>query len=100
MQTAILVYKLKNGVKAEDYMEFSKQVDQPLIRSYNCVKEFSVHMVLGPDKSWDFFEILKVTSWSEFEKTTQNQRHQDHAKEWERYADSGSLKIFYGNKIE
>ena len=99
MQTAIVVYNLKNGVRPEDYVEFSKKIDQPLIKSYNCVKEFDVHHVIGLEKSWDFFEVLKVTSWEEFENTTQNQKHEDHVKEWERYADPDSLKIFYGNKI-
>lgn len=100
MQTLIMLYNLQEGVSLEDYIDFSKKVDQPIVNSFDCIKDFAVHYVLGPDKNCQIFEVIKIISWEEWEKFTQTDTIKKHEKEWLKYVNPDSVKISYGNRIE
>ena len=99
MQIMIMVYNLKDGVSLEDYKKFSLEVDQPLVNSFDAVKEFNVHFVLGPEKIWDLFEVIKVDSYSAWDEISKGEIMKKHEKEWLKYVDENSVKLVYGEKI-
>ena len=99
MQTMIMVYKLKKGITLEEYKKFSHEVDQPLVNSLDVVKEFNVYFVLGPDKIWDIFEVIKLNSYKVWEEATQTGKMKKHDIEWKKYVDTDSIKFVFGEKI-
>jgi hypothetical protein len=99
MQTMIMVYKLKKEVSFEKYKKFSLEIDQPLVNSFEAVREFDIHFVIGPKKIWDIFEVIKVDSYNAWEEITQTDKMKNHDKEWKKYVDSASIKFVFGEKI-
>ena len=47
--------------------KWSIEKDQPLVNSYDIIKEFDVEAVVNSDGTWDFFEIVKVDNIKAFE---------------------------------
>ena len=99
MQIMIMVYKLKKGISLEEYKKFSLEVDQPLVSSFEAVKEFNIHFVIGPEKIWDIFEVIKLDSYKAWEEVTQTDEMKEHDKEWRKYVDEDSIKLVFGEKI-
>ncbi len=99
MQTMIMVYKLRKGVSLGEYKKFSLEVDQPLVNSFEAVKEFNIYFVVGPEKIWDIFEVIKVDSYEAWEKVTQTDEMKKHDKDWREYVNEDSIKFVYGEKI-
>lgn len=100
MKIVLLGYKLNKGVNLEDYKKWSVEVDQPLINRYKIIKEFNVSYVIGPDKTWDCFEVVKVESIEAFEKLMETDIIKTQLKDFEKFADKDSIKLVYGEKIE
>lgn len=94
-----MLYKLKKGVSLEEYIDFSKNIDQPLVKSYKPVIDFAINYVAGPEKIWDLFEVIKVESWEEWEEITKTEKMKKHDIEWKKYIDADSVKIIYGDRI-
>jgi len=99
MQTMIMVYKLKKGISLEEYKKFSLEIDQPLVSGLKAVKKFNVHFVIGPEKFWDIFEVIKLDSYKAWEEITETDKMKKHDKEWKKYVDSDSIKFVFGEKI-
>ena len=100
MKTVLMVYKLKRGVSIEEYKKWSREVDQPLINSFDVIKEFDIQCVVGPDKRWDCFEIVKVESIEAFEKLMRSDVIKKQVEDFEMFADKDSIRLVYGEKIE
>lgn len=99
MQTMIMVYNLKNGSSIEDYRKFSLEVDQPLVKSFDVIKEFNVYVVKGPKKIWEIFEVIKLDSYDAWEEITQTDKMKEHDREWKKYVDENSIKLVFGEEI-
>ena len=100
MQTIIMIYRLNKGVSIEEYKRFSLEIDQPFVKSFDSIIDFSVNIIEGPQKEWDVFEVMKINSYKDWEKISETEEMKKHVIEWVKYANEGSVKLFYGNKIE
>jgi uncharacterized protein with ACT and thioredoxin-like domain len=99
MTTIVLVYKIKEGVDIEDYKKWSIEKDQPLVNSYDIIKEFDVEAVVNSDGTWDCFEIVKVDDIKAFEELMETDIFK---KEWQKFlefAEESSIKTIYGKRI-
>lgn len=66
MQKVYCFYKLRDGVSAEDYVEWSKTVDQVLTREQPAVRSFRVYAMSGSragTPEYDVVEDIEVESW-------------------------------------
>ena len=100
MITIIATYKLKKGVNMEDFIEFIKTKDIPLLNSFKEIDDFTVHLVEGPNKDVDIFEVVKADSWKSWEKLSDKAEMKKHAQLWSTFGDGDTVKIYYGKKIE
>ena len=102
MQTIVIVivYKLREGVKLEDYIEWSKKEDQPAIKNVEYIIDYAPYYVLGPEKIWNVFEIITVNKWEDWERFSKSETCKNLTKQWLEYADKNSVKTVYGNRIE
>lgn len=99
MTTILLVYNIKKGVNIEDYKRWSIEVDQPLVNSYDIIKDFDVEVILNSDSDWDCFEIVKVDDIKEFEELMETDIFKKEWKKFLEFAEESSIKKVYGEKI-
>ncbi len=99
MITVLMTYKLKKGVTLEEFKEYSLSKDQPMLNSFEAVKDFSVYIVEGENNEIDVFEIIKVESKEEFDKLSKSQKVKENGKIWATYCNKESGKKFIGEKL-
>jgi hypothetical protein len=99
MTTILLAYKIKKGVNIEDYKKWSIEVDQPLVNSYDIIKDFDVEVVSNSDGDWDCFEIVKVDDIKEFEELMEKDIFKRQWKKFLEFVEENSIKKVYGEKI-
>ena len=62
--------------------------------------DYAPHYVLGPEKVWHVFEIIKVDEWEDWELFSKSDTCKYLTEQWLKYADESSVKIVYGERIE
>jgi len=103
MQKVFVMYKLKPGVKIEDYRKWSTTVDQVITPFQPNVYRFEVYEIEGTDKgeiTYQIVEDIDVESWEAWQAVTSSEGMKEVVRTWDNYGDSSTLKIIYGNKIK
>ncbi|MEI7615221.1 MAG: hypothetical protein WCJ54_00800 [Actinomycetota bacterium] len=100
MITAIYIYCLKKGVSMEEYRKWSIERDQKTVKSFKGVEKFDVHIIEGPDKRCDIFEVINVESWDRWKEITSSPEMEDIKFEHKQLVDRDSMTCFYGKIIE
>ncbi|ALG10629.1 hypothetical protein [Kibdelosporangium phytohabitans] len=102
MQKVYCLYKLKPGVTAEQYIEWSKGVDQAITRQQPCVHQFRVYRFegrRGGEAPWDVIEDIDVDSWEAWEKCLTTPEMADVVKGFREMADRESAVTVFGSEI-
>ena len=92
MERLYTTYKLKPGAKMEDFRKFSKEIDQPLILSFEGVHGFDVYEITGADPGTPDFQIV--------EEIMATDTVEEHFPHWQKYGDIDTIKTLIGKKIE
>jgi hypothetical protein len=67
--SAINTFRLRPGVSAEQFEQFSAELDRPTCLAFDVVLGFDVFLVEGADGAGaDVVEIMTVASWPEWER--------------------------------
>ncbi|CAN5427162.1 hypothetical protein BH11ACT6_BH11ACT6_46560 [soil metagenome] len=67
--SAINMFRLRHGVSAKDFEQFSVELDRPRCLALEVVLGFEVYLVDAADSSEvDVIEVMTVASWPEWEK--------------------------------
>ena len=102
MQKVLVLYKVKPGVTAEEYVEWSKTVDQAITRQQPCVQRFRVFKLEGSrggSSPWDVVEDLEVESWDAWQECLTTPEMADVVAGFRRLADRESAVTVFGNEI-
>ncbi|WP_242907760.1 hypothetical protein [Actinomadura terrae] len=103
MQKVYCLYKLKPGVTAEEYVEWSRTVDQAITRQQPCVHRFRV-LQLGGSRGgaspWDIVEDIEVESWEAWEQCLTTPEMAEVVAGFRRMADRESAVTVFGSEIE
>ena len=103
MDYLILTYKLKKEVSRDEFFEFSRKTDQPLVKKQPGVNRFEVYatdLLDSDDLDVDIIEIIVLDNaeqWQEIQKTTEMQ---ENAKIWKKYGNEESVKSYKCSLIE
>ena len=110
MAKVIVFYKLKPGATLAQYRKFSKEIDQIITPKQKSVEKFEVFEVTDsiqgagkPAKKnhpYEVFEIIDVTDFDAWVKTTQSEAFKKVAEGWAKVGDGGTLVMLGGEKIE
>ena len=103
MRRIFAMYRLNPGVKYDDYVRWSKEVDQPITSSQDGVHSFEVFQIEGAhqgDPSFDIAEAILVDSWDGWLATHAGPGMKQVREEWPEYANEKSAVVIYGNKTE
>lgn len=110
MPKVIVFYKLKPGATIAQYRKFSKEIDQMITPKQKSVEKFEVFEVsdsiTGSSKPakknhpYEVFEIIDVTDFDEWVKTTQSDAFKKVVDGWGKVGDGPSLVMLGGKKIE
>ncbi|TDD86374.1 hypothetical protein E1298_17495 [Actinomadura rubrisoli] len=102
VQKVYCLYKLKPGVTAEEYIEWSKTVDQAITRKQPCVHRFRVLQLAGSRggaSPWDIVEDIEVESWDAWEQCLTTPEMADVVAGFRRMADRESAVTVFGSEI-
>ena len=67
--SAVNMFRLRPGVSAAEFEQFSAELDRPRCLAFDVVLEFEVYLVEGADSSGpDVVEVMTVASWPEWER--------------------------------
>lgn len=94
MSTRILTfYKLNDGVSADEFLDFSRNVDRPACLAMPACSTFEVFAgaANGDDTERHIIEDITVTSWQEWEAATSQPGHQSIMARWRELADESSV---------
>lgn len=92
-------YKLKPGVPAEKFAEWSRTVDQPVCIAKPVCQSMSVYIVDGGNQK-DLpavVEVVEATSFEEWEAATSAPDHAEIMEQWNELADADSVLCVYGH---
>lgn len=102
MQKVYCMYKLKPGVTAEEYIEWSQTVDQAITRQQPCVHRFRVFQLAGSrggPPPWDVVEDIEVESWAAWEECLATPAMADVVAGFRAMADRESAITVFGGEI-
>ena len=104
MQKVFVMYKLKPGVKLEDYWQWSLEMDQRITPSQPGVIRFEVYVIRGAagggESPYQIVEDIEVDDWETWDKVANGPGMKPVADTWGQYGDEATLTIIYGDKIK
>lgn len=102
MQKVYCLYKLKPDVQWEDYLEWSRDVDQAITREQRGVQRFNVYRMQGTRGGaapWDVVEDIDVDSWDAWQECLARPEMADVVKGFREMADPDTAVTIYGGQI-
>ncbi len=89
----IVLFNLKQGVDATEYEEWARTRDIPGVRALVSIDDFQVYRATGlfgtdAKPPYTYIEVLDIKGMDEFLADVSNERVQEVAAEFERYADN------------
>jgi len=102
VQKVFVMYRLKPGVNASEYIEWSKKVDQTTTPFQPGVYRFEVYHIKGGDGGnapYQIVEDIDVESWDAWQQTVTGPGMAQVVQDWNKYGDADSLVTIYGDKI-
>ncbi|WP_146607327.1 MULTISPECIES: antibiotic biosynthesis monooxygenase family protein [Spongiactinospora] len=102
MQKIYVLYKLKPGVSPEEYIEWSKTVDQAITSKQKGVQSFRVFLLdgaRGKESPWDVVEDIEADSWDAWEEVLKQPAMEAVVEGFRKYAERDSSIAIYGREI-
>ncbi|MBB5956972.1 hypothetical protein FHS29_003565 [Saccharothrix tamanrassetensis] len=102
VQKVYCLYKLKPGVSADEYVEWSKTVDQAITSRQDCVHRFRVFELAGSRAGaspWDVVEDIEVESWDAWQACLATPEMAEVVEGFRRMADRDSAVTVFGDEI-
>ncbi|RKT56130.1 hypothetical protein [Saccharothrix australiensis] len=102
MQKVYCLYKLKPGVSADEYVAWSKTVDQAITSRQECVRRFRVVKLEGSRTGaapWDVVEDIEVESWDAWQDCLAQPAMAEVVEGFRRMADRDSAVTVFGAEI-
>jgi hypothetical protein len=96
MDKLLILYRLKPGVKLEDYKRWSREVDQKTTPFQPGVKSFQVYE-LGSNPLYHVAEDIEVEDADNYPPKTKAMNRV--VGEWEKYCDASSVLTLRGKRI-
>ena len=103
MQKVFVMYKLKPGVKIEDYRQWSRTLDQTVTPFQPGVHRFEVYEIEGAENGESPYMIVEdvdVESWETWQKVLGSDAMKEVVKSWGEYGDESTLTVIYGKKVK
>ena len=103
MQKVFVLYRLKPGVKLEDYRKWSVNKDQKTTPFQPSVHRFEVYEIEGAEKGQSPYQIVEdidVESWEAWQKVVKSEGMKQVVETWGKYGDESTLTVIYGKKIK
>ena len=103
MQKVFVMYKLKPGVKMDDYRKWSVSLDQKVTPFQLGCHRFEVYEIEGAEKGEPEYQIVEdidVESREAWQKVVDSEEMKEVVTTWGNYGDESTLKVIYGKKIK
>lgn len=95
-------YNLKPETDIDEFLDFSRNIDQPTCAKMAACESFEVYIVRGEVSGKPVFQIIEnidVVSWEAWQETLASEEFAEVARLWPRYADESSLVSVYTERI-
>jgi len=95
-------YRLNEGVDIDEFMAWSRRVDQPTCQRMESCLSFEVFLVRGEKRGQDFYDVvedIEVESWQAWQDTLTSPEFEQVSIDWPKYGDESSLLIVHCDKI-
>jgi hypothetical protein len=95
-------YRLNEGVDLDEFMEWSRRVDQPTCSLMDACLSFEVFLVRGEARGQGFYDVvedIEVESWQAWQDTLTSPAFAQVAQEWPTYGDESSILSIHCEKI-
>ena len=66
--SAVNTFRLRPGVGAEQFEQFSAELDRPTCMAFDVVLGFDVYLADGDDAGITVVEVMTVSSWTEWQR--------------------------------
>jgi|SRR5437870_695659 len=103
MQKVFVMYRLKPGADVNEYIKWSKTVDQTTTPFQPGVYRFEVYQIKGAEKGKPPFQIVEdidVESWEAWQRAVNGPGMAKVVRDWNEYGDQESVVMIYGDKIK
>jgi hypothetical protein len=102
MQKVFVMYRLKPGVKIEDYRKWSVTLDQKVTPFQPGCRRFEVYEIKGAEQGQSPYRIVEDIdgeSWEAWRKVVRSEAMKEVVAAWNDYGDASTLKVIYGSRI-
>ena len=97
-----VLYRLKDGVSFDEYRRWSLEADQPTLRAFEEITQFSVHATTATEESTETYtvvETIEIDSAQAWTAVTNSPDLKALGPAFERFVDPTSLCILHGEEI-
>ena len=102
-QKVFVMYRLRTDVSLDDYVAWSKEVDQRITPGQPGIQRFEVYAIEGHDGEGDpqiqIVEDIEVESWEAFQQAAAGDGMAYIRETFPRLADEASVITIYGSRI-
>lgn len=93
MQTVIVLFNLKPGIRPEEYETWARDSDLPVVGGLQSMQKFEVlkasGLLIGDGTSpYEYFEIMRISDMDAFAKELNGEDVQAGAARFQQYADN------------
>lgn len=103
MKKVFVMYQLNKEVSLDEYIAYSKQVDQRITPGQPGIQRFEVYVIEGHDAEgepeYHIIEDIEVDSWEKFKAAVDGDGMAYIGETFPLYADISTMKTFYGSRI-
>jgi hypothetical protein len=102
MQKIIALYKLKPGVKIEEYKKWLHDVELKVTPNQKGIHNFEVFEVKGSADgpvTYQIIEEIVADSWEKWNEVSKSPAMKHVVESWGNYGDSSTVLMLYGDNI-
>lgn len=101
--TVFITYDLAPGVTKERYWQWSRETDQPLASRQPGVLSYEIVWIDGAgtgESPGQVVEVIQAESWEAWQKVNEYPEMREAVASFFEIAQEGSIRVFYGTRIE
>jgi hypothetical protein len=102
MPRVFAMYRLKRGVSAEAFVQWSKTVDQVVMKRQPPVHRFDVYRItesIRGESPYDFVEEIEISDWPSWLAMIENDEVRGLAAAFEQLADAPNMVMVGGERF-
>lgn len=102
MQKVFVSYRLKSGITLEQFMDWSREIDQRIIMRQPGIIRFEVYAVMGAETGDPYCEIIEDIEADSFEAFQAAVAGDDMAycrETFPLFVDESTVQVIYGDRI-